>query len=71
MMKRSLGSTLKTGWASTRQLKFWVVQVVLLWLRYRSITGLWKEAGFAQRVGDSKVNMKVKLHQENKAIVAN
>jgi hypothetical protein len=32
---------------------------------------LWKEAASVQRAGDSEVNMKVKLHQENKAIVAN
>ena len=40
-------------------------------MRREQITGLWKGAGFAQFAGDSKVNMKAKLDQENKAIVAN
>jgi len=39
--------------------------------KYLNITGLWREASSAQSAGGSKVNMKVKLHQENKAIVAN
>jgi hypothetical protein len=44
-----------------------LVDLVILVVRREQITGLWKGAGFAQFAGDSKVNMKAKLHQENKA----
>ena len=37
----------------------------------RKPTKLWREAGSAQRADGSKVNMNVKLYQENKAIVTN
>jgi hypothetical protein len=48
-----------------------LVDLVILVVRREQIPGLWKGAGFAQFAGDSKVNIKAKLHQENKAILAN
>jgi len=55
-------SSILVARAKIKLRKFCVVQVVLLWRRYRSITGLYKGAGSVQRAGDSEVNMKVVLH---------
>ena len=46
-------------------------QLICWKYKYLDITGLWRESGSAQRADGSKVNMNVKLYQENKTMATN